>query len=205
MFLSQILSFVAAAFLLAIMPGPDNIFVLTESLSKGAKNGAQISMGLSLGVLFHTTAIATGLTLLLTSSPWALKGVKFAGAIYLLYLAFLATKEKPIQVDSNHDVSDDSAWQRVRKGLLMNILNPKVSLFFISFLPQFVYPDGMKPMCQLFILGVIFMMVSFITFSAVSFLSGKVTHILERPKFWNITKWVKCTVFVLLALFLFFD
>ncbi|QZT37283.1 LysE family translocator [Halosquirtibacter xylanolyticus] len=199
MFISQILAFLSAAFLLAIMPGPDNIFVLTESITKGAKNGIQISLGLSLGVLVHTTAVATGLSLILTESEVAFRLVKYAGAGYLLYLAYHASKEQPISVDLENPVSNNTGVKRVSKGFLMNILNPKVSLFFIGFLPQFVRQGSFSPMVQMMILGAIFMGISFITFSGFAILSGKLTEIFERPSFWKITKWTKCIVFIILA------
>ncbi|MCT4673932.1 MAG: LysE family translocator [Prolixibacteraceae bacterium] len=202
MVITQILSFLSASLLLALMPGPDNVFVLTESITKGARNGIQISLGLSLGVLIHTTAVATGISLIISQSEVAFTTIKFAGAGYLLYLAYLATQEKPIKMEENNKTASSTSMQRIRKGFLMNILNPKVSLFFIGFLPQFVSPNGYSPMTQMMILGILFMLVSFTTFSGIALLSGKVTHFLERPRFWNITKWTKCIIFTSLALLL---
>lgn len=202
MVITQILSFLSASLLLALMPGPDNVFVLTESITKGARNGIQISLGLSLGVLIHTTAVATGISLIISQSEVAFTTIKFAGAGYLLYLAYLATQEKPIKMEENNKTASSTSMQRIRKGFLMNILNPKVSLFFIGFLPQFVSPNGYSPMTQMMILGILFMLVSFTTFSGIALLSGKVTLFLERPRFWNITKWTKCIIFTSLALLL---
>ncbi|MDC1106379.1 LysE family translocator [Prolixibacteraceae bacterium] len=205
MFISQVLSFISTAFLLAIMPGPDNIFVLTESISKGSKNGIQISLGLSLGVLIHTTAVATGLSLILTESEIASQIVKYLGASYLIFLTYQALNEQPLNFEIKDKPSNITGIKRVSKGFLMNVLNPKVSLFFISFLPQFVRTSSLSPMIQMMILGVIFMIISFITFSGFSILSGKLTKVFEQSAFWKITKWIKCIIFIMLALALIFQ
>ncbi|MBL4708417.1 MAG: LysE family translocator [Flavobacteriales bacterium] len=138
--ISLYLSFCLAAFLLALMPGPDNIFVLTESIAKGAKNGVLISLGLNLGVLVHTLAAATGISLILKQSELAFAIVQYAGGAYLLYLAYLAAKEKVEQFESKESTVKGN-FKLIRTGFIMNIMNPKVSLFFIAFLPQFVRPE----------------------------------------------------------------
>jgi len=187
--------------MLTLMPGPDNIFVLTESLTKGRRNGLAISTGLSLGVLVHTIAAATGLSLIIQSSALAFSIIKYAGALYLLYLAYKAFREKQPVSDFEAGSAPPSRFLvLVRKGFLMNILNPKVSLFFIAFLPQFISPNGMDITFQMIILGVIFMVQAWIIFSAIALLSGKLTRYVNSPRFWNITRWGKVTVLSLLAL-----
>ncbi len=187
--------------MLTLMPGPDNIFVLTESLTKGRRNGLAISTGLSLGVLVHTIAAATGLSLIIQSSALAFSIIKYAGALYLLYLAFKAFREKqPISDFEAGSAPPSRFLVLVRKGFLMNILNPKVSLFFIAFLPQFISPKGMDITFQMIILGVIFMVQAWIIFSAIALLSGKLTRYVNSPRFWNITRWGKVSVLSLLAL-----
>ena len=150
-----ILSFLGASIILSILPGPDNIFVLTESITKGKRNGIGISMGLCLGVLIHTLAAATGLSIIIQESALAFSVIKYFGAIYLFYLAYSALKEKKtiINLNSIEFPNKIKMYTLVRKGFLMNVLNPKVSLFFIAFLPQFISNDGYNITIQMIILS----------------------------------------------------
>ena len=204
--LQLILSFLAASVLLALMPGPDNIFVLTESLTKGHKNGIAISVGLCLGVLVHTLAAATGLSIIIQNSAFAFSLVKYLGAAYLFYLAFGATKEtQPILDLTATKVKEEfKLFPLIQKGFLMNVLNPKVSLFFIAFLPQFVSNDGFHITLQMIVLGLIFMLQAIIVFSSIAILSGNLTKYVNSPKFWKITKWSKVIVLSVLGLSLLF-
>ena len=182
------------------MPGPDNIFVLTESLTKGHKNGIAISVGLSLGVLVHTLAAATGLSLIIQNSMFAFSVVKYLGAAYLFYLAFGATKEtqSALNLTATKIKEEFKLFPLIRKGFLMNVLNPKVSLFFIAFLPQFVSQNGFHITLQMIILGLIFMAQAIVVFSLIAILSGSLSRYINSPKFWKVTKWSK--VFVLATL-----
>jgi threonine/homoserine/homoserine lactone efflux protein len=198
-----ILSFILASVLLSLMPGPDNIFVLTESITKGSRNGVATSVGLCLGVLVHTTAAATGLSIIIQKSAIAFSIIKYLGAAYLFYLAIMALKEKKniLHIDHHlHNKQKTPLFPMIRKGFLMNVLNPKVSLFFIAFLPQFITPDGLNITLQMVILGLIFLLQAFIVFSLISILSGRVANYLHQPKFWKITKWSKFVVLSLLGL-----
>jgi len=200
--LKIILSFLGASIILSLMPGPDNIFVLTESLTKGQKNGIAISIGLSLGVLIHTLAAATGLSIIIQKSAMIFSIIKYLGAFYLFYLAFSAIKEKKALLDLDKKYSNEQAriLPLIKKGFFMNILNPKVSLFFIAFLPQFVNESGFNVTIQMMIFGLIFMIQSLLVFSLVSILASKLTIYLNKPRFWEITKWCKVSVLSLLGL-----
>ncbi len=200
--LGLVMSFLAASVLLALMPGPDNIFVLTESLTKGQRNGVAISLGLSLGVLVHTTAAATGLSLIIQNSAFAFNIVKYLGAAYLFYLAYQAYHEKSTVIDLNVNSKlqeKTSIFSLVRKGFLMNVLNPKVSLFFIAFLPQFLTKDGLNVTLQMIILGIIFMVQAFVIFSCIALMAGRLTNFLNSSKFWKVTKWSKVIVLFVLG------
>ena len=199
--ISLLLSFMAATFLLALMPGADNIYVITESVSKGYKTGVTISSGLCSGVLVHTIAAATGLSVFLLQSDFAFTVIKYVGSAYLLYLAYQAYHEPTIEIKYN-TIGEESfkfcpLW---RKGVLMNVLNPKVSLFFIAFLPQFITEDGLYLPYQMIALGVVFMIESFLVFSLVAFLSGQLSRFLKNPNFQKGTKYVKVAVLVVLAI-----
>ena len=153
--LSLILGFIAATLALALMPGPDNIYVLTESISKGWRQGVSITSGLISGCLIHTTLVATGLSVFVFNYPSVYNILKFAGAAYLLYMAYGAYKEQPMALNLGGKQARDSFWPLFRKGFIMNVLNPKVTLFFIVLLPQFVSNNGFSPMWQMMILGLI--------------------------------------------------
>ncbi|WP_338792030.1 LysE family translocator [Bernardetia sp. MNP-M8] len=205
--LGVILSFIGASIILTLMPGPDNLFVLTESLTKGQKDGIAISLGLSLGVLIHTLAAATGLSIIIQKSALAFSIIKYLGAAYLFYLAFKAFKEKKTDLDlkSTSHIEKTKIFPLVKKGFLMNVLNPKVSLFFIAFLPQFISPNGYNITLQMIILGLIFMSQAFLIFGTIAILASKLTKYLNNPKFWKITKWSKISVLSILGLVLVFS
>jgi len=184
------------------MPGPDNIYVLTESISKGVKQGVAITTGLISGVIVHTTLVATGLSLLVFSNDLAYDIMKYAGTAYLLYMAFGAVKEAPLDVNVDVKGQLEPFPRLFKRGFLMNVLNPKVTLFFIVLLPQFVSSDGWSPMYQMFVLGGIFMAVSLLIFSSIAVVSGYSASLIKHPLFWVITKWVKVMVLLALATFL---
>lgn len=199
--LGIILSFIGASVILSLMPGPDNIFVLTESLTQGHRNGIAISVGLSLGVLVHTLAAATGLSFIIQNSAVAFSIIKYFGAAYLFFLAYQAMREgkSVINFDLNSNDKKTRFSSLIRKGFLMNILNPKVALFFIAFLPQFTTSNGLNITVQMVILGLIFMLQAVLVFSAIAILSGKLTKYINNPKFWKITKWSKISVLSLIG------
>ncbi len=198
-----IIAFLGASVLLALMPGPDNIFVLTESVSKGQRNGIGVAIGLGCGVLVHTTIAATGLAFVIQQSETVFSLIKYLGAGYLFYLAYQSFLETPMTLDLHTDkVRPVSLFSLIRKGFLMNVLNPKVSLFFIAFLPQFITDDGWNVTVQLLILGLIFMVQSVVVFSSIAILAGRLTAYVNRPEFWQITKWGKVIILSVLGLML---
>jgi threonine/homoserine/homoserine lactone efflux protein len=206
---AMILSFLSASILLALMPGPDNILVLTESITKGKRNGIALSSGLSLGVIVHTIVIATGLAVVIQQSESVFTVIKIFGALYLFYLAYKTFQEKTsdglIISDNptNQAQIKNTFFSLFKKGLLMNILNPKVTLFFIAFLPQFVTENGFPFTLQIIILGTIFMIQAFIIFSTIAIVSAGLRPLIKSPKFWKNIKWAKIVVLCGLGLFLF--
>ena len=204
-----LISFLLASITLSLMPGPDNVFVLTESITKGKRNGIIISAGLASGIIVHTTAIATGLSILVQQSPYVFNGIKIFGAIYLLYLAYLTYKEETTytigETNLKSNLSIKEKWFPLYKeGFIMNVLNPKVTLFFIAFLPQFVTKEGLSFSIQIIILGVIFMIQAFLVFSLIAIIAGNLRQLVNSDQFWKKVKWIKITVLTLLAGFLIF-
>ncbi len=203
--LSLLLGFLGATAVLAFMPGPDNIYVLSESISKGARQGISITAGLVSGVVVHTLLVATGLSLLVFKSELAYDIVKYAGAAYLLYIAYGATWEQPMQIEWSEKGEGEPFWKLYQRGVIMNLLNPKVSIFFIAFLPQFVSSNGWSPMLQMSVMGLIFMFESFLIFSSIALVAGSLASLVKSDVFWKVTKWVKVVVLISLALLLAFS
>ena len=168
-----IIMFMSASILLALAPGPDIIFVLTQSMTKGSRSGIVIALGLCSGLIFHTSAVALGVAVIFQTSIIAFTILKCVGAAYLLYLAYMAFKDasKSKLEAQNAPVDLLSLYKR---GILMNITNPKVSIFFLAFLPQFTNPEQGSITPQIFSLGALFMLSALMVFSLVSLLSARI-------------------------------
>ncbi len=166
-----LLMFFTTSVLLALSPGPDNLFVMTQAAQQGYKAGLLVTLGLCTGLLVHTAAVTFGLAALFKTSAAAFSALKFVGAGYLLYLAWQAFR-------AGAETGPLSAADRItpaalyRRGIIMNITNPKVSIFFLAFLPQFADPaKGSLPL-QLMLLGGVFVVATIIVFGAISLLAG---------------------------------
>ncbi|MEL6559630.1 MAG: LysE family translocator [Bacteroidota bacterium] len=206
-----IISFAVTSIVLALMPGPDNVFVLTESITKGRRDGIALSAGLSSGVIIHTALIATGLSVLIQQSEVLFLVIKIAGACYLLFLVYQTYQSKETGMHNQTGESSNpgnpekaSFFTLFKKGFIMNVLNPKVTLFFIAFLPQFVSENGSISFeLQILLLGFIFMLTGFLVFSSIAVLADRLSRFLTSQIFWRNVKWVKMIVLTCLALFLF--
>jgi threonine/homoserine/homoserine lactone efflux protein len=172
------LAFFAASVLLALVPGPDNVFVLLHAAVHGARAGLLVVLGLCSGLLFHTAAVALGLAALLAASSAALTALKVLGAAYLLWLAWLSWRA-PAGLGKGESMPALGAHQTYLRGVLMNISNPKVALFFLAFLPQFVEPAGGPVVLQILQLGGIFMLATLLTFGAIALLAGRFGQLLQ--------------------------
>ncbi|DAB32396.1 MAG TPA: threonine transporter RhtB [Sulfurospirillum sp. UBA11407] len=192
--------FISASLLLALAPGPDNIFVLTQSMLKGAKSGVFITLGLCSGLVFHTLAVALGVAAIFQTSLLAFNILKFIGAAYLLYLAYLSFKsssKSSLQAEKNNL----TLFQLYKRGIIMNVTNPKVSIFFLAFLPQFTNPQNGSITLQIFILGALFMLSALLVFSSIAFMSGKLGNWFKRShNAENILNKIAGTIFAALAL-----
>lgn len=203
--LNLILPFLGASIMLTLMPGPDTLYVLSESITKGARNGIAVATGLVSGVFLHTAAAALGLSIVLKQSELAFSIIKYAGAAYLLYLAWLSYQEQPPEIGALEKGINRTPFLKLFKtGFIMNILNPKVSLFFIAFLPQFVSPGSMAIEVQMIFLGLLFIVQALIIFILLSLLSGWFSSYLQSPEFWKATKYSKVILLTVLGLSLAF-
>jgi len=163
-------TFAVAVVLLALAPGPDNLFVLTQSALNGAKSGLWVMLGLCSGLVFHSLAVAMGLAALLKASTVAFTLIKFAGVAYLLYLAYGALRA-PVQA-MGQEAPKRPPWSLYRRGLIMNITNPKVAIFFLAFFPQFTDPSYGPMLVQIATLGGAFVIATLLVFGAIALLAG---------------------------------
>lgn len=202
--MSTLVYFLAAAVVLTLAPGPDILYLLAKSLSDGAKSGIALAAGLASGPFFHTLLVIVGVAAFIQGSPTAFFALKAVGAAYLLYLAAISFRAKG---DIRLSASDGRAsyMSLYRRGVLMNVLNPKVLLFFLAFLPQFV--DGAANMSgQIAILGAVFSVQAFVVFSAVAAFAGRVRRFILSVKNLNaILGKVQGLVLLFIALVLLFE
>jgi threonine/homoserine/homoserine lactone efflux protein len=173
------LTFFAASVMLALVPGPDNVFVLLHSATHGWRSGLLVVLGLCTGLLFHTAAVALGLAALMASSSFAFTALTLLGAVYLLWLAWQSWNAPVHSSDAKPSLDKPvpdtilSTRQTYSRGVLMNITNPKVAIFFLAFLPQFVVANQGAVGLQILLLGGIFMVATLFTFGAIAFLAGR--------------------------------
>ncbi|MBE9916410.1 LysE family translocator [Paenibacillus donghaensis] len=198
--IATVLSFLGVAVLLTLMPGPDNLFVLAQSISQGRKAGIATTLGLCSGLIVHVTAAALGISAIIYQSGVAFAIVKYAGAAYLLYLAWKSFREKESRLTLNNQKSLNYR-SLYKKGILMNILNPKVSLFFLALLPQFVdHSTGHVPI-QMLVLGIVFMLQAIIIFIVISFFSEKVRNfLLKSPRISKKLNYIQGTLLGIIGL-----
>lgn len=175
--------FIGISWALILAPGPDMFYVITRGMAHGRKAGMLSAIGVVCGILVHTTAAAFGLSLILQTSAFAFLFVKFVGAAYLMYLGIKAWREKTtfrLQTSAAGAKSSALFWQ----GVLSNVLNPKIAIFFLAFLPQFVDKGGDHVTLQLVILGITFACFGLGFLLAVGYSSGSIGRWLTyRPKY----------------------
>ena len=203
--IETLLSFVLATSILAISPGPDNIFVLTQSIVNGRNFGLATVIGLISGCLVHTTLLAFGVSAIIRASEYLYTVIKIFGSIYLLYLAFQVYKTDASILLSEEITPKKTIRQLFKQGFLMNVLNPKVSVFFLAFFPGFLFSDSLSMISQFYILGFIFMFVSFFIFSAIAILAGTISKSIRNNSTIGLyLKWSQFVVFILIAIFILF-
>ncbi|APQ18239.1 LysE family translocator [Maribacter hydrothermalis] len=199
-----LLAFSMATFVLALSPGPDNIFVLIQSISNGKKYGLAVVAGLMTGCLVHTTLLAFGVSAIIKNNPTIFTFIKVFGAAYLVYLSIMVYKGGDAISIEGEDPNKKSFGSLYKQGFIMNVLNPKVTIFFLAFFPGFLFSDSLSNVIQFYTLGFLFILVSSIVFGGIAILSGQISNFLttnQRTGF--VLKWVQIIVFVGIAIYLF--
>lgn len=198
-----LISFIVATSALAISPGPDNIYVLMQSLVHGKKFGLATVFGLMTGCLVHTTLVAFGVSALIKANDSLYFVIKLFGALYLLYLAYKVYQSDGELSLGNDSIPKKSTTQLFKQGFIMNVLNPKVSIFFLAFFPGFLFSETMGTVAQFYILGLLFIVVSFVIFGGIAVLSGWISNYLKSHKQVGVVlKWLQIVVFVGIAIFI---
>ena len=200
----EILStFILASAALAIAPGPDNIYVLMQSVVNGKKYGLATVGGLVSGCLVHTTLLAFGVSAIIKESDRIFFLIKLFGALYLFYLAFKVFKsDGKIQL-SQGEVPKNGLKQLFKQGFIMNVLTPKVTIFYLAFFPGFLFSESLNPIIQFYALGLIFMFVAFIIFGLIALLAGTIsTYLKGHSNLGFILKWLQISVFLSIGLYI---
>ncbi|MEO9569584.1 MAG: LysE family translocator [Polaribacter sp.] len=199
--IETLISFALATSILSISPGPDNIFVLTQSIVNGKKYGLATVLGLMTGCIIHTTLVAFGVSAIIKENENLFFFIKILGASYLIYLAFKVYKSDAKIILSNNTVKSESILKLFKKGFIMNVLNPKVTIFFLAFFPQFLFSETVSNVLQFYVLGGIFILVSFLVFGTIAVLSGSISSYLkEHSKIGIYLKWGQIIVFCFIAI-----
>jgi threonine/homoserine/homoserine lactone efflux protein len=202
MFTSQNLYlFFIASLLLNLTPGNDMIYVISRSISQGARAGIISACGIFIGCFVHMTAAILGLSIIIAKSAFLFSVIKFIGAAYLIYLG-IKTFTTTADVNKNIEkFSPANKLKLLKQGIITNALNPKVAIFFLSFLPQFVDTHSPLFRLQLFILGLWFAVQGTLILIAVAALTGRTSNLIKRnPKFWFIQQKITGSVLILLGI-----
>lgn len=196
----SIISFLCAAILLSLMPGPDNLFTLGQSIAKGARAGIFTILGLCTGLLVHIFASIIGISAMIYQSSLAFTIIKYAGAAYLLFLAYQSFTEKSTGFHLKQEEALDHK-SLYKRGVIMNLLNPKVSLFFLSFIPQFIHYDKGHVPFQMLVYGILFLVQAFIIFTLISLFAAKIGHYLQKnPTLSKKMNYIQGCIFALIGI-----
>ncbi len=197
----DLLLFMTAAIVLLVIPGPAVLYIVARSVDQGRKAGLASCAGITTGGLVHVLAAAFGLSALLVSSAMAYSVVKYAGAAYLVYLGIRKLRERPVAADGMKHVEPAPLRHVYAQGVLVQALNPKTAIFFFAFLPQFVNPTRGPVTLQFLALGMVFIVMGFISDSLWALTAGSAAGWLQRNRtFLRHQRYVSGTVYIGLGL-----
>lgn len=176
------LEFLTTSLIVVLIPGTGVIFTVSTGIIQGRKASVFAAIGCTAGIVPHLLATVLGLAAVLHTSAVAFQALKFAGVAYLLYIAYATWRDKAaFAIDSNSSAS--SALALMTRAFLLNILNPKLTIFFLAFLPQFVEPGAASPLAQLLVLSGVFMVMTFAVFVVYGFLAHSFRKaVIESPR-----------------------
>jgi len=202
----MLISFIFSCFLLAISPGPDNLYIFGITSESGKLSAFSFLLGLMLGCLIHTTLLAAGLTIFISENKNILSFLKYLGFLYLIFLAikeYISFK----QIDFNKKLEKKSGFFKYFKiGLIMNLLNPKVLLFFILFFPNFLFSQNYSFHFQILVLGLIFILISFVVFTIIIYFADFIKKIISTTQSFNIIiKYFNISILLFIAFTILFS
>jgi len=194
--MDQILLFFISSLALTLMPGPDILFVINQSL-EDKKSGLLVALGLCSGLIVHTLVLALGLSAIIEQNDKVIMFFKYFGSFYLFYLASQEFKKDRISTKRQKE-------NFYLRGVYMNLINPKVLIFFLAYFPNFLFSDTISIPYQFIILGAIFILQALIVFSIVSLVSNRLTSILKVDAMNKKIVYLKSFIFVLIGLSILF-
>ncbi|MEU0946397.1 LysE family translocator [Streptomyces canus] len=176
------LAFLLTTLVVVATPGTGVVYTLAAGLSRGPRASVVAAFACTLGIVPHVLATVTGLAALLNASAVAFQAVKYAGVAYLLYMAWATVRDKEV-IDVDQDGAPRSAGRVIARGVLINLLNPKLTIFFLAFLPQFVDPGEPRALPRMLALSGVFMLATFVVFAGYGVLAASVrSHVIARPR-----------------------
>ena len=180
--IETLLTFTLASLSLTISPGPDILYVISKSIVQGKKAAILTSLGLTSGLVVHTFLIAFGLSIIISESEYILNSIKIIGVFYFIYLIIKVIQNRKTDDETKKDLHNINYFKR---GLIMNLLNPKVGLFFIAFFPGFLFHSELSNQVQFLILGLIFWLQASIVFLLVSVFASKLNSFTKSNSYYN--------------------
>jgi len=199
--MNSLFLFLIAAAVLIATPGPDIVYVLTRGVSGGKRAGIISAIGVTLGILFHTVSASLGLAVLLQTSTYAFWALKIVGGLYLIYLGLQMVKHRKHLVLKQAQHGRFNITQCITQGFLSNVFNPKVALFFVAFLPQFVQPGTPNPSLYMMMLGLMYALMTVAFLSILGIFAGIISGWLQQRS--SVSEWISGaagTVIILLGI-----
>ncbi|HEY9184409.1 MAG TPA: LysE family translocator [Salegentibacter sp.] len=201
----QLIPFITASVMLTLSPGPDIIYVMVQGMANGKKHGIVTALGLATGIIIHTSLVAFGVSAIIKSSETLFFIIKLFGAAYLFYLAYQVYRSNPQIAYSSEGIKQKPLFRLFKQGFIMNVLNPKVTIFFLAFFPGFLWEPNGNTVLQFYILGGVFMLQTILIFGSVALLAGKISNYLnQHERSGLVLKWLQIIVFVGIAVFILF-
>lgn len=201
----MLLSFIISSILLAISPGPDNIYIATLTSGSGKISGFSFLMGLLIGCFIHTILLAFGLNAMILQVDFIFNLIKYLGALYLIYLSIEVYKSDDLFKKNNKLSNSDSILINLKKGIMMNLLNPKVFLFFALFFPNFLFSETISFKIQIIIMGLIFIIITLFVFGIIILFSNVIfNNFSQKSKFKLYAKFFNIIVLIVIAAIILF-